>query len=118
SYCAYRERTQQELRDKLYEYGLFSDEVEEVIAFMITNNFLNEERYAKAYAGGKFRINHWGKIKIVYNLKQKGLSPFCIKEGIKEIQHDEYVEKINYLIIRKKNQHENVNEYLWKSKVA
>ncbi len=118
SFCAYRERTQQELRDKLYTYGLFSEEVEEVIAFMITNNFINEERYAKAYAGGKFRVNHWGKTKILYHLKQKGLSSYCIKEALKEIQYADYVEKIDFLIMRKKRHYEDTNEYLWKSKLA
>ena len=118
SFCAYRERTQQELRDKLYAYGLFSDEVEEIIAFMITNNFINEERYAKAYAGGKFRVNHWGKTKILYHLKQKGLSSYCINEGLKEIPYEDYVEKIDYLIMRKKSQYEDANEYRWKNKLA
>jgi regulatory protein len=118
SFCTYRERTQQELRDKLYGYGLFSDEVEEVIAYMITHNFLNEERYAKTYAGGKFRVNDWGKVKILYHLKQKGLSAYCIKQGLKEIEEVEYVEKVDSIISKKENRYKSPDLYLWKKKMA
>lgn len=118
SFCTYRERTQQELRDKLYGYGLFSDEVEEVIAYMITHNFLNEERYAKAFAGGKFRVNDWGKAKILYHLKQKGLTAYCIKQGLKEIEEVEYVEKVDSIISKKRDRYENSDLYLWKNKIA
>ena len=62
-YCAYQERSQQEVRDKLYNYGLHSAEVEDVICELIGANFLNEERFANAYALGKFRIKQWGEIK-------------------------------------------------------
>lgn len=118
SFCAYRERTQQELREKLYDLGLYSEEVEEVIAYMITNNFLNEERFAKAYAGGKFRINNWGKAKILHHLKLKGLSPYCIKEGLKEIDQEDYIEKLDSLILKRKGVNKKEDEYLWKRKIA
>ncbi len=64
-FCAYQERSQQEVRDKLYTYGLHEEEVEEVITELIIDGFISEERFAKAYAGGKFRIKGWGRRKII-----------------------------------------------------
>lgn len=118
SYCSYRERTHQELRNKLYEYGLYGDEVEEVIISMITDGFLNEERYAKAYAGGKFRINNWGKVKIKLALTQKKISTYCIQEALKEIDDDDYEQKIGVLIEKKANEISDKNGYIFKNKIA
>lgn len=118
SYCSYRERTQQELRNKLYEYGLYGDEVEEIISSMITDGFLNEERYAKAFAGGKFRINNWGKLKIKLALAQKHISSYCIQEALKEIDDDGYVKKIDLLIEKKTEEISDRNEYILKNKIA
>lgn len=71
SWCGYQERCQQEARDKLYEFSLLTEAIESIIATLIADNFINEERFAKAYAGGKFRIKKWGKIKIKMGMKQK-----------------------------------------------
>jgi regulatory protein len=90
AWCAYQERCQQEVRDKIYSWGLHSNEVENVIAELISKNFLNEERFAKAYAGGKFRIKKWGRIKIRLELKRRKLSEYCIKKGLAEINEDDY----------------------------
>ena len=84
SFCAYQERTQQEVRVKLYEYGIKTDEVEVIIVKLIEDNFLNEERFAKVYAGGKFRIKKWGRLKISRALEMKELSSYCIKSGLKK----------------------------------
>ncbi len=89
-YCAYQERSQQQVRDKLYEYGLHQDEVEEVLADLIVEGFINEERFARAYAGGKFRIKGWGKRKIIQGLKQHKISDYCIKKGLEEIPLADY----------------------------
>lgn len=89
-YCTYQERSQQELRDKLYELGLFRKDVEQVIAAMIEEGFLNEERFAIAYAGGKFRIKQWGKVKIKLALKQKRVSDYCIKKALAQIPDKDY----------------------------
>ena len=99
--CAYQERCQQEMRDKLYEWGLYPDAVENIIADLITDNFLNEERFAKAYAGGKFRIKKWGKIKIKIELKKRKISEYCIKKAMEEISDKEYIATINQLITKK-----------------
>ena len=100
-YCAYQERTQQEVRDKLYALGLFRDEVEQVLTELITENYVNEERFAKSYASGKFRIKQWGKRKIIYALKQKNISSYCIEKALKEIEEDEYIATIKKLIDKK-----------------
>ena len=101
AYCAYQERSQQEVRDKLYEWGLWKDAVESIIAELITNNFINEERFAKAYAGGKFRMKKWGRIKIKIELKRKGLTDYCIRKGLQEIDEDEYIEALKKVIEEK-----------------
>lgn len=89
-YCAYQERCHQEVRHKLYELGIRGDTLEELITYLITEGFLNEERYAKAFAGGKFRIKSWGRVKIIQELESKGLSKNCIKAGLKEIEEPDY----------------------------
>lgn len=97
-YCSYQERSQQELRDKLYELGLHKNEVEQTISQMVTENYLNEERFAIAYAGGKFRIKHWGRIKIKLALKQKKVSPYCINKALKEINERDYQKCLEKII--------------------
>lgn len=101
SFCAYQERSQQEIRDKLYNWGLCADDIENIIADLITDNFLNEERFAKAFVRGKFRIKKWGKIKIVQHLKAKRVSPPLIKIALREIDLDEYEENLDMLIQKK-----------------
>ncbi|MEJ5996275.1 regulatory protein RecX [Pedobacter sp. Du54] len=91
SWCAYQERSQQEVRDKLYEWNLFPNEVEEVIAELISTNFLNEERFAHAYTSGKFKIKKWGKLKIKQGLKLKKVPDKLIQKALNGIQMDEYL---------------------------
>lgn len=101
AFCAYQERTQQQVREKLYSLGLKTVAVEEVIAYLITENYINEERFAKAFAGGKFRIKNWGRNKIKQALKQHGLSVYCIKKGLEEIGDEAYLEAIRALADKK-----------------
>lgn len=101
SFCAYQERAQQEVRDKLYTWGLHSEDVENIIAELITENFLNEERFAKAFVRGKFRIKKWGKVKIIHHLKAKRISSPLIKIALREIDLDEYEENLDTLIQKK-----------------
>ncbi len=89
-YCAYQERCHSEVKEKLYSIGLRKQMVEELISELIEGNFLNEERFARQYAGGKFRMNQWGRKKIAYGLKQKNVSQYCISTGLKEINEDDY----------------------------
>ena len=89
-YCAYQERCHAEVKDKLYSYGLHRKEVDEIIVQLIGENYLNEERFAIQYAGGKFRIKYWGKNKIKQALKQKKVSDYCIKKALKVIDDADY----------------------------
>ncbi|WP_207497171.1 regulatory protein RecX [Aridibaculum aurantiacum] len=100
-YCAYQERCHSEVKEKLYSLGLYKNQVEEIIANLIADNYLNEERFAIQYAGGKFRIKHWGKRKISYELKQKGVSSYCIKIGLKSIDEEEYENTLAKLALAK-----------------
>lgn len=97
SWCAYQERCQQEVRDKLYEWGLYPDAVENIIAELISGNFLNEERFAIAFAGGKFRIKKWGRIKIKGELKKRKISDYCIRKGMAEISDRDYMKTLRKL---------------------
>ena len=96
-YCAYQERCHAEVKDKLYSFGLHRKEVDEIIVLLIGQNYLNEERFAIHYAGGKFRIKHWGKNKIKQALKQKQVSDYCIKKALKEIDDTDYIKAFEKL---------------------
>ncbi len=102
-YCAYQERAQQEVRDKLYELGMTMDEVEEIMSDLIAENFLNEERFATQFAGGHFRIKGWGKVKIQHALQQKRVSSFNIKIGLNAIDQDAYLQTLQSLATKKWN---------------
>lgn len=96
-FCSYQERSHQEVKDKLYSFGLYKDEVETLLSQMIEENYLNEERYAVAFAGGKFRVRQWGRVKIKYELKQKRVSDYCIKKGLASIDADDYEKTLEKL---------------------
>ncbi|WP_017729989.1 regulatory protein RecX [Nafulsella turpanensis] len=118
SYCAYQERSQQQVRDKLYEYGLYPDEVESLIAELISDNFINEERFAKTYAGGKFRIKKWGRHKIRQGLKQHRISDYCLRKGMAEIDPEEYYQTLQELLLKKKKGLKEKDPFALKSKLA
>ena len=100
-YCAYQERCHSEVKYKCLEIGLRGEEVDEAIAELVSENYLNEERFAIAFAGGKFRSNHWGRKKIVAELKQRQVSPYCIKKGLAEIDEDDYEQTLRSLAEKK-----------------
>ena len=103
SYCAYQERSQFEIRNKLYEWGLHQKDVEEIISELIEQNFLNEERFAIAYSLGKFRIKGWGKIKIRQGLKLKSIPDKLIMKSLKAIDDDDYVLMLKRILEKKSN---------------
>src|ERR1700712_5575139 len=103
-YCGYQERCHSEVKEKLYSLGLYKQQVEESIAQLIEENYLNEERFAQQFAGGKFRMKQWGRVKIKYELKQKQVSEYCIKKGLKEINEDDYLKTLQKLAADKWNQ--------------
>ncbi|MFP5041549.1 regulatory protein RecX [Parasediminibacterium sp. JCM 36343] len=101
AFCAYQERGHREVARKLYSYGLYKKDVEILLSQLIEEGFLNEERFAIAFAGGRFRIKHWGRVKIKYELQQKGVSNFCIILALKAIDEEEYIPTLQQLATKK-----------------
>ncbi|MBX9732913.1 MAG: RecX family transcriptional regulator [Chitinophagaceae bacterium] len=89
-YCAYQERCHQEVKEKAYSFGLRKTDVEQLISKLIEEDYLNEERFARQFVGGHFRLKKWGIIKIKYALKQKRVSDYNIKKGLLEIDEEAY----------------------------
>ena len=100
-YCSYQERCHSEVRSKLYQLGICKKFHDELIAELIQQNYLNEERFAIAFARGKFKMNQWGKRKIVQALKERGVSDYCVKIALKEINEKDYLDTIQKLVEKK-----------------
>lgn len=100
-YCKYQERCHSEVKNKLYELGCSSAEVDELLTEMIEIGLLNEERFARAFARGRFRLKQWGRDKIKYELRIKKVSDYCIKKALTEIDPEEYDNTINKLMDKK-----------------
>lgn len=96
-YCAYQERCHAEVADKLYQLGVWKKEHDAIIATLIEENYLNEERFALAYAGGKYRMKQWGRVKIKYELKQKQVSNYSINKALKQFDEEEYRQTLQKL---------------------
>src|SRR5690242_15152871 len=96
-YCGYQDRSHAEVRSKLYELGVRKADHDEMIATLIEEDQLNEERFAMAFAGGKFRMKQWGRVKIKYELKQRQVSEYSIKKALKQINEEEYMDSLKKL---------------------
>ncbi len=102
-YCVYQDRCHKEVATKMKEYLLIPEAKDLIFLHLIQHNFLNEERFAKSFARGKFRIKQWGKERIIRELKFKEISAYNIKTGLKEIDDDEYQETL-YKITKNRNE--------------
>ncbi len=118
SYCAYQERTQQEVRDKLFSYGLEPEEVEDLIVRLCAEKLIDEERYAAAYVRGKYGIKKWGRRKIMQGLKGKRISEYCIKKGMQEIDPEIYWENLLHLTEKKMRSEKESNPFARKQKIT
>jgi len=118
SFCAYQERTQNEVRSRLHDYGADEDLTEELIAELITENFINEERFARTYAGSKFRLKKWGRNKITKELENKEISPYCIRKGLEEIDSTDYTKTLKALLDKKNEEEKEPNLYKRKYKLS
>lgn len=96
-FCGYQERCHSEVKEKLYNLGVFKKDHDEIVAALIEEKYLNEERFAIAFAGGKFRLKQWGRVKIEYELKQKQVSSYSIKKALKQIDEEVYLRVLNKL---------------------
>jgi regulatory protein len=100
-YCGYQERCHNEVKQKLWDLGVRSAEHDDIVSALIEGDYLNEERFAKQYAGGKFRMNDWGRKKIYFGLKEKGISDYLIKKAMKEIDEEVYAKTLKQLTEKK-----------------
>ena len=89
-FCSYQERCHEEVVAKLRSMKMDSDEIDQIMVHLIASNFLNEERFACSFARGKHRIKHWGKIRIINELKYKNISQTLINTALQEITPEEY----------------------------
>ena len=96
-YCAYQERSHQEVRDKLFQLGCPSRKQDELISTLIEEDYLNEERFAIAFAGGKWRVKRWGRVRIKYELQQRKVSAYCIRKAMAEIEDEDYLKTLDRL---------------------
>jgi regulatory protein len=103
SFCAYQERCRQEVREKLYTYELPGNETEEILEKLENEKFLDEQRFARAFAGGKFRLKKWGKAKIRQELKMRAIPDVYIRKALEEINGEEYISVLNSLLEKKKS---------------
>lgn len=100
-YCAYQERCHSEAKEKLYSLGVMKKHHDEIMAALIEEGYLNEERFAIAYAGGKFRMKQWGRLKIKAALTQKKVSPYSINKALKQIDEKTYLQILEKLAKKK-----------------
>ena len=101
-YCVYQDRCHQEVEWKMAEYQLIPEAKEKILLYLMEHNFLNEERFSKSFARGKFRIKNWGKQRIIRELKSKNISNYNINSALKEIDDEDYLETI-YRITKNRN---------------
>lgn len=100
-YCAYQERSHHEVQQKLWELGIPKAGHDEILSKLIEEDYLNEERFAIQFAGGKFRMMEWGRKKITYALKEKRVSDYSIKKALKEIDEGDYLKTLNEVAAKK-----------------
>ena len=102
-FCAYQDRCHQEVRRRLYDYGLYGDDVDQVMAGLVEDRFLDEERFARSYARGKHRIKHWGRVRIARELRQRGLSRYCLQAAEDELDGLDYAGTLHTLLAKRRD---------------
>lgn len=117
-YCAYRERCHKEVDEKLFSWGYNQIEAGEIISKLIQENFLNEERYARAFARGKFRMNKWGRNKIRQGLMAKDINDRLIQIAFNEIDENDYAESLSKLLLKKEKSIREKNDFIKRRKLA
>ncbi len=116
AYCAYQERCEMEVLKRLKKMEIYGEQADVIVADLISNNFLNEERFAEAFVSGKIKIKRWGKIKIKQHLKQKQISNYSINKAIDLIDDDLYLSNLNYLINKKIKDLKLKSKISWENK--
>jgi len=116
-FCAFQERCISDVADKLREWKVERKRADKIIEQLILEDYLNEERFARSYAGGKFRINHWGKTKIIYELEKRQVPDLIIQIGLEEIDDKEYTETLKELLQRKNRELRETDPFKRKQKL-
>lgn len=117
-YCVYQERCHQEVELKLREMQLIPQAVEKILLHLLENDFINETRFAKAYARGKFSIKKWGRNRIVNELKKRKISTYNITQALNEIDDNDYIKTLNELAEKRLKQITEKNKYKKRKKLA
>jgi len=117
TFCNYRERSHREVKEKLYSMGLYSKEVDQLLVQMMDENLLNEERYARSYARGRFRLKKWGWVKIEQGLRQQGIHQNLLKMAKSEIDEQEYMDMLQSMANKKWAEHSKDQYMIRKAKV-
>ena len=117
-YCAKEDRCQQQVMDKLLDYGVSIGMSEEILLELIQEKYINEERYARSFCSGKFKIKKWGRQKIIFELKKKRVSEVCIQRGLEEINEAAYLHTLQQLLEKKKSLMKNTNQFVRKKKMV
>ncbi|GAA4890168.1 regulatory protein RecX [Flaviramulus aquimarinus] len=116
-YCAYQERCHQEVRQKLVAMHMIPEVIDIIIVHLLEHNFLNEERFAKTFVSGKFRIKAWGRRRLTYELKKKDIGKVNINQALAEIENMEYIEVFNDLAEKKANSIKETNIFKKRKKL-
>ena len=116
-YCSYQDRCHKEVIEKLKTFNIKSNESNEIISNLIKDNYLNESRFSENFVRGKFKIKNWGKVRIVRELKQRNISRYNINLGLKEIDSQEYQNKLDEIFKNKLSSLDNLNKTIIKKKI-
>lgn len=118
NFCTLQDRCQFDVIQKMKEWGLLELTQDHVLEILITDKYIDEERYAQSFCRGKFRIKKWGRMKITSELRKKQISNICINKGLKEIEDKEYEILLNNLLEKKNNSLKDKNHFARKKKIA
>ena len=118
SFCAIQDRSQYEVKKKMRDWGVEEYIIDNIVADLIIEKFIDERRFAESFCRGKFRIKKWGKIKIKNELKKRRISNSCINKGLEQIDLKEYSLLLNELFKKKKNSIKEKNKFIRNGKIA
>ncbi|KFF18055.1 regulatory protein RecX [Chryseobacterium sp. JM1] len=116
NYCVYQDRCHAEVEQKMREFLLIEEAKDEIILYLLKENYLNEERFTRSYIRGKFYIKHWGRNKIKMHLKQKQISEKLINSCFDEIHEEDYEKMIRKIFEDYSSKQKGLQEYQKKSK--
>ncbi|MET7036694.1 regulatory protein RecX [Elizabethkingia miricola] len=117
NYCVYQDRCHKEVEEKMRDFLLIPEAKDEILLYLIKENYLNEERFTRSYIRGKFYIKHWGKQKIKSQLKIKGISEKLISTCMSEIYDDDYEKQIKLFAEKLLPTYKGLNDFQKKNKL-